>query len=199
MVYTDHPPLIHIFTPLSMNAQIICWVLALEEFNVTIVYKPRKYIHAKDAVSHILSAFDDLHAQYDCTIHNILYKWLEIIAPDLTFDKCTTTAKDSLTYNRTLSTLKYTYCSFLHLNFYNLPSKKHIIHTCLFYIITFKISLVGQGNPLEIWGPTKHGKEIILERLRNGTTLTLIALEPALYILQSIVLEPLFKFCLLTA
>lgn len=103
------------------------------------MYKPGKQNQAVDAFSHIPTAIDDLHALHNGTTFGILYTWLTTVIPELILDACTTAEKEFLTRNLILSTLRCPYCLCLHLDLGKLTIKKHIMHMCLSYTITFKI------------------------------------------------------------
>ncbi len=125
----------------------------LQEYNLRLEHVPGLRNVAADALSRQPVDATTLYPCAEPHVVDELTKWLHIVAPLLTVQRCVTAGVDALEAGCRLSALRCTHCAELHLDEGSFATRKHVIHTCQFCTRTWRHAPAVCGNPLAMLGP----------------------------------------------
>ena len=130
VVYTDHQPLVHLFTQPSLNPRQTRWLERLAEFQLDIQYVQGPANVVADCLL-CPAAIEGLHVVEDTTLRAVLPEWLSAVALHLDLDSFILSGVATLRASKLGQTLGCPQCSMLHLCGGLFVTQKHIDHTCI--------------------------------------------------------------------
>ena len=101
-MYTDHEPLIYVYTRPHLNARQARWLERMAELDLEILYRTGE----KNVVADVLSRYwvdgvfeSAVNARFslgDSSVRRVVCKWMSVVAKHLDFDTFVTAAVEAL-------------------------------------------------------------------------------------------------------
>ena len=135
-VYTDHEPLIYVYTKPHLNARQARWLERMAELDLEILYRPGE----KNVVADVLSRYgvegtfetrgSARFSLGDSSVRRVVYEWLSVVAKHLDVDACVKGAVEALSRQLPIASFPCSKCGAIHGDLGKHARSLHTIHNC---------------------------------------------------------------------